>query len=265
VGVRKLGAERHSAWAFGFLVGALLLPAGMAGAGVGDPEARFREATSLARAADYPGAIAVYRGLAAAGHESASLYWNWAQAAEARGSAGEAMWALLRAREVEPSDAVLSREIERLRMTMNLDPAELSPTPLAGAARLLRRPVFGLAAVALLLLSLAGHSTARLARGRRGRGLSTAWVVSGLVGLGLGAAVLLAGMARPMAVVSRRGVSLGDAASPTANVLATLREAEVVPVLETSGPYLRVQDSSGARGWVLEEDVRLLDRPLPAQ
>ena len=63
---------------------------------------RFREANDLVRSGDYPKAIAVYGELAASGQESASLYWNWAQAASARGAMGEALWALLRARELAP-------------------------------------------------------------------------------------------------------------------------------------------------------------------
>ena len=43
--------------------------------------------------------------------------------------------------------------------------------------------------------------------------------------------------------------------------MGTLREGEVVPVLEASGDYLRVEDSSGARGWALAADVRRLDGP----
>ena len=61
---------------------ALLLSA----AGASDD--RFREAGELARQGDYPKAIAVYQELAASGAESASLYWNWAQVASARGAAG---------------------------------------------------------------------------------------------------------------------------------------------------------------------------------
>ncbi len=49
---------------------------------------RFREANDLVRSGDYPKAIALYGELAASGQESASLYWNWAQAATARGGAG---------------------------------------------------------------------------------------------------------------------------------------------------------------------------------
>ena len=66
------------------------------------PAERFREAGEKARTGDTPKALAIYRDLAASGVESAALYWNWAQAAEARGAMGEALWALLRAREIAP-------------------------------------------------------------------------------------------------------------------------------------------------------------------
>src|SRR5205814_7628162 len=54
------------------------------------PAQRFHEAGELARAGDYPKAIAIYGRLAASGVESAPLYWNWAQAALAEGATGEA-------------------------------------------------------------------------------------------------------------------------------------------------------------------------------
>ena len=59
----------------------------------------------------------------------------------------------------------------------------------------------------------------------------------------------------------RRGAPLLDAASPTGEPVGTLREGEVVPILETSGGHVRVEDSSGARGWALASDVRRVDGP----
>ncbi|MFH1177500.1 MAG: hypothetical protein V1750_08840, partial [Acidobacteriota bacterium] len=117
-------------------------------------EERFREATALVQAGDAAKGVAIYRELAAAGSESASLYWNWAQAASTRGALGEALWALLRARELEPGDAALGREIERLRQLANLDAAELSPAPLAALSRTSRRLHLDLAAVLLLMASI---------------------------------------------------------------------------------------------------------------
>ena len=114
---------------------------------------RFREANDLARAGDYPKAIALYGELAASGQESASLYWNWAQAATARGAQGEALWALLRARELDPGDRAVVRDVERLREALNLDPAEIAPEPLAAAGRFARRFRLDLVALALLALS----------------------------------------------------------------------------------------------------------------
>jgi hypothetical protein len=128
------------------LVGAVLagvaLSAWGAVARAADPDQRFREATALARAGDTEGAVAIYRQLAVSGHESGSLYWNWAQAAQGRGALGEALWALMREREVEPGDTAAGREIERLRTVLNLDPAELSPSPLRSCwpARSARTP-----------------------------------------------------------------------------------------------------------------------------
>jgi SH3 domain-containing protein len=240
---------------------ALLLAAGLAAMAVpGRPQstsARFREAGDAVRAGDYPKGTALYRDLAARGAESASLYWNWAQAAGARGARGEALWALLRGLEIEPGDRALRREIERLRESANLDVAEISPEPLASLGRLSRRFHFDLVAVTLLALSLVLHIAARLRR--RGRSSVAAWAAF-VLGLCLCAVPVAAWFARPTGVVLRRDAPLLDSASPTAEAIGALREGEVVPVLGESGPYVRVEDSSGARGWASAEDVRRLDR-----
>jgi hypothetical protein len=222
-----------------------------------DAQARFRQGNDLARSGDYPKALATYRELADGGVEGPSLYWNWAQAASARGSQGEALWALLRAREIDPGDLAVAREVERVREAVNLDRAEIAPDPLAAASRFSRQLRLDLVAVALLGLSVLAHLLARVSAARGGS--MAAGVAFGL-GL-LAAAVPIAGsFARPTAVVVRRGAPLLDQASPTAEVVGSLREGEVVPVLDASGDYLRIEDSSGARGWAVGIDVRRLDR-----
>jgi Bacterial SH3 domain len=225
----------------------------------GDPAVRFRDAAEAVRAGDYPKATAIYRELAAAGAESASLYWNWAQAAAARGATGEALWALLRGREVEPSDAATVREVERLREAANLDAAELSPEPVAALARLSRRFHLGLAALVVLAASIAIRLGDQLAAGTR-RATSIAWAALAL-GVSLSAVAFVGTFARPTGVVLRRNAPLLESASPTAESVGSLREGEVVPILSESGDYLRVEDSSGARGWASAADVPRLDRP----
>jgi len=121
----------------GSLLLALFFAAASAGAGPADD--RFRQANDLVRAGDYPRAVALYGELARSGSESATLYWNWAQAATARGAHGEALWALLRARELDPGDRAVVRDVERLRESLNLDPAEIAPEPLVVAGRFARR------------------------------------------------------------------------------------------------------------------------------
>ena len=59
-----------------------------------------------------------------------------------------------------------------------------------------------------------------------------------------------------IAAAVHRGTPLLEAASPTAEPVGTLREGEVVPILQRSGGYVRIEDSSGARGWARAEQVR---------
>jgi hypothetical protein len=237
-----------------------LLAIAIAGAALADPaEDRFREANDLVRAGDYPKAIVLYQQVASSGQESASLYWNWAQAASARGAQGEALWALLRARELDPGDRAVARDVQRLREALNLDPAEITPEPLAAVGRFARRFRLDLVALALLASSLVAHAVVRLGHGRR-LASRLAWSALGL-GVLAAAVPFAASFARPTAAVVRRGAPLLDAASPTAETTGSLREGEVVPVLESSGEWVRVEDNAGARGWALVADARRLDVP----
>jgi tetratricopeptide (TPR) repeat protein len=220
---------------------------------------RFREANDLARAGDYPKAVALYQQIASSGQESASLYWNWAQAAAARGAQGEALWALLRARELDPGDRAVARDVQRLREALNLDPAEIAPEPLAALRRFARRFRLDLVALALLALSVLAHGLVRLGPGRR-VAVRLAWSALAL-GLLAAAVPVAASFARPTATVVRRGAPLLDSASPTAETTGSLREGEVVPVLESTGEWLRVEDNAGARGWARVADARRLDVP----
>jgi hypothetical protein len=242
-----------------FLVGLVLALVAPLARGATPEDERFRAANDLARAADYPKAIAGYRELARSGTESASLYWNWAQAAAASGATGEALWALLRARELDPGDRAVAREVERLREALNLDRAEIAPEPLAAAARFSRRFRLDLLSAAVVLLSLLAHALVRL---RPRAGPSGHALAPGLLVLAVLLAVPAAAgsFARPTATVVRRGASLFEAASPSAAAVGTLREGEVVPVLEATGEWLRVEDNAGGRGWARAKDVRRLDR-----
>jgi hypothetical protein len=228
-----------------------------------NPGGVFQRSTALLVGGDLAGGIRLLRNEAARGNESPALYWNWSQAAAARGTVGEAMWALLRARELDPGDTALVRELDRLRTQLSLDPAEVASEPLAALARTARRYHLGALAVILLAASLVAHGALRLGLVSR---LRTP-VIYALVALALALAIpsLAGAFAHPAGAVVQRGAALLDGASPTANPIGTLREGEVLPVLETSGGFLRVVDSSGARGWVAAGGVWRLDRrPSPA-
>jgi hypothetical protein len=240
-----------------FVVMLALVPVGVARAA--SPQERFRQATDLARSGDYPRALAIYEELAASGFESGPLYWNWSHVAAARGALGEALWALLRAREVDPHDRAVRRELERLREGANLDRAEIAPDPLSSVARAARQWRLDLVAIALLALSLGAHAWLRWRRDPPSL-RPVAWTALA-VGLAVALVPVAGSMARPTGAVVHRGAPLLEAASPTAEPLGTLREGEVVPILATSGGYVRVEDSSGARGWALATDVRSLVAP----
>jgi hypothetical protein len=242
----------------------LALAAGAMGGGPGPSAAdRFREAGELLRQGDGVKAAAIYRDLAGSGAESGSLYWNWAQAASSRGETGEALWAALRARELEPADRALPREIQRLRESANLDPAEIAPEPLAVLGRVGRRFRLDLLATALAALSVLAHVLARRLPGARWPA-RTAWVTFALA-VAAAIAPVAALATHPTGVVVRRDAPLLDGASPTAATIGSLRLGEAVPIDEETPGYLRVEDSSGARGWARRDDVWPLDRPPPRQ
>src|SRR5260221_2039611 len=206
-----------------------LLPA-VAGSPAGSAADRFREANELVRAGDYPKGIALYEELSSWGVESASLYWNWAQAAAARGAQGEALWALLGARELDPADRAVQREVERLRESANLDRAEIAPEPLAAAALTARRFRLDLVGLSLLTLSLGAHVGLRVQPSIR-RLRQVAWTAL-LLGLLAAAVPMARAYARPTGAVVRRGAALLDAASPIAHAVGEPREREDVPLLD---------------------------------
>jgi hypothetical protein len=222
------------------------------------PQARFAAANAVARSGDTPKAIASWAALATSGLESASLYWNWAQAASARGGRGEALWALLRARELDPTDRAVGREIERVRESLALDAAEVAPDPRPFIVRWGRWLRLDLLAAALLATSLLARGLGNVSRWRR-RARASSWA-AGIAGTLLVVSLWAASTAGAQAVVIRKGAPLLDGASPAAEAVGVLREGEVLPVLEASGEFLRVEDSSGARGWAHVEDVRRLDQ-----
>ena len=242
-----------------------LLAAALASPLLAAPAAeRFREANDLARSGDYPKAAAVYAELAASGQESASLYWNWAQAATARGASGEALWALLRARELDPGDRAVGRDVERLREALNLDPAEIAPEPLAAAGRAARR--FHLDLVALALPGPFSGSARARASGGGGRWAATTGRAALALGFLAAAVPVAASFARPTAAVVRRGAPLLDAASPTAEATGSLREGEVVPVLEAER-RLGARRGQRRRAWLgarrRRAAARRSARPVP--
>jgi hypothetical protein len=241
------------------LLACLLLGSGGATFAEESAESRFSAGNALSRAGDHPRAIATWASLATDGHESASLYWNWAQAASARGARGEALWALLRARDIDPADGAVHRDIERVREALGLDAAEVAPDPRPFLVRWGRRLRLDLLAVVLATLSLVARATASFVRGRR-LAIITSWS-SGVLAVFLVGGLVAVSMAPAHAVVVHRGAPLLDSASPSADLVGSLREGEVVPVLDSSGEWIRVEDSSGARGWVHQDDARRIDRP----
>jgi len=213
---------------------------------VPDNAAIFRSGNEKASLSRWDEAIEAYAKLDEEGVRAPALYWNWAQAAGASGLKGEALWALLNAQEQAPRDASIKREMERLRGELGLDPSEMSLGFLGELRALARRFRFDAVAIALMIASLAAVS-------RRKPRVALACF---LVGLVMVSPFFAAPWREPRAVVIRKDAPLVDAPSLDAVALATLREGEVVPVLEQEGDYFRIQDASGARGFAHNRDVR---------
>jgi hypothetical protein len=233
---------------FAWLFLAATLWAALASAQSEAPAAVFRRGNENAARSRWDDAIVEYSRLAHDGVKAPSLYWNWAQAASASGRKGEALWALMRGRELTPGDSGMIREVERLRGELGLDPSEVSLGFLGDLRILARRFRFDALAIAAFLFSVIA------AMGKKSRSLLS---LSGLlVGLLL-EAPFVAGMWRePRGVVVRKDAPLIDAARTDAVVLANLREGEVVPLLGEEGEYVKLQDASGARGFADKNDVR---------
>ena len=212
------------------------------------PEAVFRRGNENAARSSWDAALVEYAELDKQGVKAPSLYWNWAQAASAAGRKGEASWALRRAQELAPADSSLSRDLERLRGEMGLDPSEVSLGFLGDARLLARRFRFDLIAAILFLLSVAA-----LWGTKPRTALSFGVFFAGLL---LVLPLLGARGSDPRGVVIQKDAPLMDAPKNEALALANLREGEVVPILSEDGDFVRIQDASGARGFAHKTDVR---------
>lgn len=210
----------------------------------------FRRGNESAARSAWSDAIVEYKSLEGAGVKAPSLYWNWAQAASAGGRKGEAIWALLRAQELSPTDSGVGREIDRLRGELGLDPSEVSLGFQGDARRLARRFRFDILATLFLIASLG----ALLGKTPR-PGWSLGAFLTAILLL-----VPIAGTAwrGPRGVVVQKDAPLLDIPRNDAVALANLREGEVVPLLGDEGEYVRIQDASGARGFAQKTDVRPL-------
>jgi hypothetical protein len=217
------------------------------------PDALFRHGNENAARSRWDDAVADYSRLAESGVRAPSLYWNWAQAASASGRKGEALWAVLRARDLTPTDSSMIREAERLRGELGLDPSEVSQGLLGDLRLLARRYRFDGLAIAAFLLSMA------LLPGGKPRIASSRWCL--LLGILLALPSLLGPLREPRGVVVRKDAPLLDASRSDAVALASLREGEVVPLLGEEGDFVRIQDASGARGFAHKNDVRKVGMP----
>ena len=208
----------------------------------------FRRGNESAARSRWDDAIIDYGRLAEEGVRAPSLYWNWAQAAAASGRRGEALWALLQARDLAPRDSSVARDLERLRGELGLDPSEVSLGFLGDARAMARHFRFDGLAIAAFLLSM----VAALLK-KPGSALAGA---SFLIGLLLITPVLAGQWREARGVVVQKDAPLVDIPREDAVALANLREGEVVPLLGEEGDYVRIQDASGARGFAHKNDVR---------
>ena len=150
------------------------------------------------------------------------------------------------------------RDVERLREALNLDRAEIAPEPLAAAGRFARRFRLDLVALALLAALRRRSRASPAARRRPGGGQRRAWAASSSASSPLPSRSPRPSRGpRPPWCAGAPRSSTPPRPRPTPT--GSLREGEVVPVLETSGDWLRVEDNAGARGWAHAADVRRLD------
>jgi len=212
------------------------------------PTAVFRRGNESAARSQWDQALSAYAELEKQGVRAPSLYWNWAQTAAAAGKKGEALWAALRARELAPADPSLSREVERLRAELGLDPSEVSLGLLGDLRVQARRFRLDLAAMVFLALSL-GALLGKKPRTTLSRGAL-------LVGVLLALPFFGGAWRESRGVVIQKDAPLLDIPRDDAIALANLREGEAVPLLAFEGDYVRIQDASGARGFAHTDDVR---------
>ena len=190
---------------------------------------RFREANDLVRAGDYPKAIAALPRAGRRRARRAPRSTGTGRRPRPRaGRTGEALWALLRARELDPGDRAVARDDRAAARGAQPRPRrDRARAP--GRRRSLRAPVPP--------RPRGRRSCSRspcsptCSRAPAGRAVGPPRCLGVTFGLGLLAAVapLAGSFARPTAVVVRRGAPLLDAASPTPRPWARCAKARSCP------------------------------------
>ena len=218
------------------------------------------QANELARAGDYPKAIAVYARAGGGGRRErvALLELGAGGGGPRRRSArrsGRSSGRASSSRATAPSPARSSGCVRRA----NLDPAEIAPEPLAGLRRAWpaasvstsspsRSSALSLVAARASPAPARPAGRRRSPAGRRSPSASSCAAVAGCSWL----------VPRRWSCAAGRRCSTRPRRRPRPS--APCAKARSCRSSKASGGYLRVEDFSGARGWALAEDVRRLDR-----
>ena len=224
------------------------------------PAPAFERAVAAYRDRRYPAALESFAALAAEEPDPgrrAVLHANAGTAAARAHQLGEAIWHLETAGRLAPRDAVVRRNLERIRgRVTGQDTSETSQfteallrLPLILTPAETGRLVAALLAAALLLL--AGRRAGWL-----GRGLT--WTA--LILLALAGGCWLA-TERARAQDAQRAVVLEDAPvraepGPKGTVLFRLGAGTVVRDEQQRGDWVLIETAGGGRGWALVETVR---------
>lgn len=223
-----------------------------------EPEQLMEEANEAYQAKAYEEAIEGYEAIAAAGYESAALYYNLGNSYYRSGELGRAVLNYERARLLAPRDPEIRHNLEVVRREI---PDQLEQVPeffLSRWWRIWREALspgaWGVLGLLLLWAGIGGLALWLLGPRRQYRKwgfvAGVALLMLSVLPFALGAGRQAYRIDTDVAVILSENVVLRSAPDPQSQSILTLHEGLTVDLLDTIGDWYKVRLSDGEQGWL---------------
>jgi tetratricopeptide (TPR) repeat protein len=241
-----------------FVLGWLLLPAGVGGLCAATASAEFDAANNLYFTNKFAEAAEAYGKLIAGGQRSATLYFNLGNACYKAEQMGRAIAAYRQAERLTPRDAALRANLQFVRKKVNGDERGIGPFWRDWLATLTLNEWAMTGAVLVwgwfLVLALREFKPGW----RRALHSCTLWLgLTMLVSLACLAAAAYDRLANRFAVVVMKEAVLRFGPLQESRVSHQLQDGSEVSVVDEKDNWLQVRDRKGRFGWLKRDQVQL--------